>query len=1113
MRVTLCGGVSVDGVDGQLPAGRAAHLFGYLAAHRDAAVGREAVIDALWPSDPPRDPPAVLNSLVSRLRRVVGREAIAGGPSLRLVLPAGATVDVEEAEAALTRARTALAAGDHGAAREHAERARAIAGGGFMPGYEAQWIEERRGAVEALHLDALETVARVCLALGPEHAAEAERAARLAVARAPLRESGRACLMDVLDARGNVVEALGVYEELRTRLRDELGLVPGPELRELHERLLAGQEHEEPAAPDRRGHGRPQPPLPRTLDRPRTSAFVGRAAVLAALDAALAEARARGPLLALVSGEPGVGKSRVVAEHARAAHAAGAVVLHGRCTDQVALPFGPWREALGPLGRLPSGGDRERLFEAWVALLRAAGEDSVVVLVLDDLPSADPDSLAALAWVLHDARGLPLLVVATARRAELRGRVTELVDQLRRDDRCRDVRLGGLSADEMTGLVAQHAPGATPRLIAELRRRTAGNPLFAQELLRELAASGDESAVPETLRELLRTRIERLGERPARLLDLAAVIGEEVDVRLLASASGLVRAAVLRHLEPALGHRLLEPVPDEPMRYAFAHPIVRDALLESLSAGRRARLEAAVLEALGDVGSPAERAQHALAAVAVVGETVARAHARAAAEDALAACAYEDAAMVVERALATTSGDGSDAVGLLLLLGEARRRIGASAALAAFGRAFEMAAALGDGGLVARAALGLGSAGRGDFGWDVYGIVDRELVRRLRHALAALPTGDPLVPVVQARLAIELSWSPDRAEALELSARALADAARVRDPRDRARLEIARFFAIREPEQIEERMRVAEGTLAHARGRDDPLVEAAVIAHLVPLQLELGRVDDVRDAAARLDALAAQLRDRRFEAEALDAQAALAILEGRLDDGERLAHAAFRAAGEREPGRNSDLALAAHVARVRLEQDRVGELVPTFDHLSALHPEIDTLQAFAVYARVLAGAPDEARERFDRWVRPGDLDRVGLREGGPLLARSIAGLAAARLGDAVRAEEALGLLEPFADRHAATYGPVYYTPIPYVIGLIAAALGREPAAIHSLEQAIAAADAIGSPPAGGHARAELAALLARRGDGTRAATLLDEARRQRPAGLYWLERKLTAVAV
>ncbi len=264
-RVHLCGHLRVE-VDGtaretQLRGRQGRLLFAYLALHRDRLVRRDELVDALWAQAgaPPRE--TALAPLLSRMRSALAPATIDGREGLSLTLPEPAWIDVEVAAAALSRARAAGA--DATAALQAARESADLTDGGLLPGLDAPWLDEARTAIADARIEALELAARAGAKLGGAALGQAEADARAAVAAAPFRESARVALIEVLQARGNVAEAVRAYEDLRTLLREELGTVPGPELVALHEQLL-GVGTARPPAPGGAGraglHGEPEGP-------------------------------------------------------------------------------------------------------------------------------------------------------------------------------------------------------------------------------------------------------------------------------------------------------------------------------------------------------------------------------------------------------------------------------------------------------------------------------------------------------------------------------------------------------------------------------------------------------------------------------------------------------------------------------------------------------------------------------------------------------------------------------------------------------------------------------------------------------------------------------------
>src|SRR3954449_2214160 len=268
-RIHLCGRLIVElqgrRLEESLRGRQGRLLFAYLALNRDRPVRRDELAEALWNGK--GAPPASDSQLappLSRLRKTLGPGVLEGRSELSLILPADAWVDWEVMRDAVRTARQAVAGGDDQTAWDNAHAALEIAQGGLLPGLEAPWIDNLRGELADLRVEALETVAGAGARLGGAALPEAEQAARAAVQAEPFRESARAALMSVLRARGNVAEALRVYEDVRVLLREELGTSPGQALVALHEQLLRDEPVRRPAAapaPERvRGRGPGPPP-------------------------------------------------------------------------------------------------------------------------------------------------------------------------------------------------------------------------------------------------------------------------------------------------------------------------------------------------------------------------------------------------------------------------------------------------------------------------------------------------------------------------------------------------------------------------------------------------------------------------------------------------------------------------------------------------------------------------------------------------------------------------------------------------------------------------------------------------------------------------------------
>jgi DNA-binding SARP family transcriptional activator len=241
-RIQICGRLAVE-IDGEpvtalIPRRQGRVLFSYLVLNRHRYSSREVLIEALWPGEQPPDPDGALSTVLSRLRRAIGMDAIEGRGEIRLVLPLDAWIDYEAAEEAIHRAESAVAQGRWGRAWGPSLVALFVARRGFLDGEDAPWIEPLRRRLEDIQISALECYTASALGLAGSELHVGERTARQLIELAPYRESGHRLLMEILSARGNTAEALRAYEDLRTLLREELGATPSPAIQALQVQLL-----------------------------------------------------------------------------------------------------------------------------------------------------------------------------------------------------------------------------------------------------------------------------------------------------------------------------------------------------------------------------------------------------------------------------------------------------------------------------------------------------------------------------------------------------------------------------------------------------------------------------------------------------------------------------------------------------------------------------------------------------------------------------------------------------------------------------------------------------------------------------------------------------------
>ncbi|HEY3142552.1 MAG TPA: BTAD domain-containing putative transcriptional regulator [Acidimicrobiales bacterium] len=241
-KIQLCGRfvVDVDGsrIEDTLPGRRGRVLFAYLVLNRGQALPRDELLMAGWGQDAPAEAGNALSVLLSKLRHNLGAGHLRGRTAIELLLPQATFVDVEAALEGAHRAESAIAEGRWAQAWGPAGIAYHIATRPFLTGLEAPWIDQWRRRLEEVRLRGLECFAAAGLGLGGPALAQAEERARMLTELAPYRETGHQILMEALERRGNLAEALRAYDRLRVLLRVELGIAPSPSLQAVHRRLL-----------------------------------------------------------------------------------------------------------------------------------------------------------------------------------------------------------------------------------------------------------------------------------------------------------------------------------------------------------------------------------------------------------------------------------------------------------------------------------------------------------------------------------------------------------------------------------------------------------------------------------------------------------------------------------------------------------------------------------------------------------------------------------------------------------------------------------------------------------------------------------------------------------
>jgi SARP family transcriptional regulator, regulator of embCAB operon len=241
-RIQLCGryAVVIDGsrFEDRLPGRRGRLLFAHLVLNRGRPLPREELLMAGWGADASAEAGNALSVLLSKLRHGLGPDRLRGRAEIELLLPPATFVDVEAALEGAHRAESRIAEGQWAQAWGPAGIAYHVATRPFLTGLESPWIDQWRRRLQEVRLRGLECFAAASLGLGGPALAQAEERARTLTTLAPYRETGHRLLMEALERRGNLAEALRAYERLRILLREELGVAPSPTMQAVHRRLL-----------------------------------------------------------------------------------------------------------------------------------------------------------------------------------------------------------------------------------------------------------------------------------------------------------------------------------------------------------------------------------------------------------------------------------------------------------------------------------------------------------------------------------------------------------------------------------------------------------------------------------------------------------------------------------------------------------------------------------------------------------------------------------------------------------------------------------------------------------------------------------------------------------
>ena len=650
MRYRVLGPLRVAREDSEVPVDvgppKQRAVLAALLLARGRVVSVDRLTDAVWGDDVPGSATVSLQAYVSNLRRALRGGASASQVATPIVrqspgyyLAVGADeVDLTVFTTAVARAAAAAAVHDWNAALEQSDVAMSLWRGPFLEDLRDQpWVGPEASAADETRRDCLDYRVTALLALGQVPVALAA-AVQLSAAD-PL--SDRACWLHVLALyrSGRTADALEAFTRHASTLDDELGLQPGPELRELQTAILrqAPELAAWPRPPEWTGAAEVVTPTVTTpvaadpAEPRRRGTLVGRQRELAAVDRLLADVSGGATRWLVLSGPPGIGKTRLAEEVAgRVAEGDGRVVWIS-CPDESATPpWWPMRQLVRALGadadevlQVPDDADpdtvRFHVYERVQSLLESVRD--VRIVVVDDVQWADSASTSCLAYVAGALRDHPVAIVMTVRDGEPTPELRRLLGTVARGAHNRHVEVPALSSSDVAALATQVADETvTPAEATTLAERTGGNPFFVCEYARLPQDERQGNEIPVAVKSVLDRRFAGLDPAVLQMLRTAAVVGDDVDVAVLAKATRLDVDALADYLDEAADERIVVPSHTGD-GYAFAHGLLREQLIASMPALRRRRLHATVAEVLADgVGADAltRRALHLVAAQPLV---------------------------------------------------------------------------------------------------------------------------------------------------------------------------------------------------------------------------------------------------------------------------------------------------------------------------------------------------------------------------------------------------------------------------------------------------------------------------------------------------------------
>ena len=1155
MEVGVLGPLQVLGQAGPipLPSAKPRAVLTALALRPGTSVSVGELIAALWGQDPPRSAEKLVQVYVSQLRRALPSGTITTVAGAYVLAVEPDHVDAGRFEELVRRARVLSKTGDP-------EQAVAVLGEalGLWRGRPlADVADQAVGQAEAVRLEELrrgaeEDLVEARLALGQHREVVADL--EVAVQAEPLRERRWALLMLALYRSGRQGEALRAFTRMSKLLVEELGIEPSGQLRQLETDILnqalwlQGGHGPQPSETARLGgpvglptvvggssHARSEPSprrLPADLLVVAQRSLIGRDTELGRLQRTVQGNPDRVGVV-MVVGEPGVGKTRLVAAAAQSALDSGGRVLFGRCDEGLQAPYQPFVEAfssyvdevttdelvaqLGPTGpeltrlipslaeRVPTLGapkegppesERWYLFQAVASFLRSLSDGRRAVMVIDDLQWAEPATLLMLRHVARAAIDR-LVIVATARTATVAqaGPLAEALADLAGRHLVDTVLLDGLSEDETEALLADRLNRQPSReFVAAVHAQTGGNAFFVHELTSHLSDLGmlrgadwptawqvERSGTPEGVRHVLSSRLAQLSPSAGAALVVAAVAGSEFNTREVALALGGELDGVITALEEAAASGLIAENGPTAGGYRFAHALVRHSLYERVSTLRRAQLHWRVGEAIRAAAGPQaagrlnELAYHYRQGLEAGEPAIVLGWLQRAGEQAAYQLAFEEAMDHYQTALAALDRCPDDPNRRYQLLAGMAESAGALADYAVSSKAWLAAADLAES---AKDPARFGRAVQGYGELMMLGASDETFLRLMDQGLQLADSGDS---VERARLlALRAFFDRDFPRREETIREALAMAHRLNDRAAEANVLASLGSLLLGSARAEERLAIHQRELEliseHGREHGADWTNAFAYRDAALAALQLGRRSEAEGALQRGETLARAHNRRLVLHDVLMIDAAIAIAEGRFGEAKPLV------AQTRDVGDPHNLAVAlgysAQVAAIRAEQGRAVEVVDGLKDL-AEHDGPATVAWRTMLAALCAdlGRRDEAAEQLEA-LAPDNFAVIPRDWAFPLAIRYLAETCG-QLGDTRRAAQLLLEVEPYRGQLlVATLGTSIEASADRSLGQLYGVLGRSDDADQHFQAAYRLETSMGFAPLAARTRYWHARLLA-----------------------------------